>query len=170
VAALLHDVGKSSGNKGHHKASRELIRNHVGLLGWNAETIERAAAIARFHCGALPVPSHKALRDFLPEEQKLIIRLSAILRLANAFDTSHDGQIRRVQIEAPQNGAGQSTARARRVHGFLQRMPKFGKNEPLVIAAEGYLPSTPTAQTIAAERHLLETILRRSVLLRSASA
>jgi CHAD domain-containing protein len=170
VAALLHDVGKSSGNKGHHKASRELIRNHVGLLGWNAETIERAAAVARFHCGALPVPSHKALRDFLPEEQKLIIRLSAILRLANAFDTSHDGQIRRVQIEAPQNGVGQSTGRTRRVHGFLQKMPKFGKNEPLVITAEGYLPSNPTAQTIAAERHLLETVLRRPVVIRAANA
>jgi CHAD domain-containing protein/HD superfamily phosphodiesterase len=167
VAALLHDVGKSSGNKGHHKASRELIRNHVGLLGWNAETIERAASIARFHCGALPVPSHKTLRDLLPEEQKLIIRLSAILRLANALDASHDGQIRRVQVELPQIAAGQTSARVRRVHGFLQKAPKFNRNEPLVITAEGYLPSTPTAQIIAAERHLLETVLRRPVVVKA---
>jgi CHAD domain-containing protein/HD superfamily phosphodiesterase len=169
VAALLHDVGKSSGNKGHHKASRELIRCHVALLGWNTEAIERAAVVARFHCGTLPVPSHKALRDLLPEEQKLIIRLSAILRLANAFDASHDGQIRRVQIEQPQNAAGQPAARARRVHGFLRKLPRFGKNDPLVIAAEGYLPSNPTAQTIAAERHLLETVLRRPVVVRPAN-
>jgi CHAD domain-containing protein/HD superfamily phosphodiesterase len=170
VAALLHDVGKSGGNKGHHKASRELIRSHIGLLGWSAETIERAAAVARFHCGALPVPSHKALRDLLPEEQKLIIRLAGLLRLANALDAAHDGQIRRVQVEPPQNGAGQSSARARRVQGFLQKVAKFGKNEPLVITAEGYLPNNPTAQTIAAERHLLETVLRRPVVIRPAAA
>jgi CHAD domain-containing protein/HD superfamily phosphodiesterase len=169
VAALLHDVGKSSGEKGHHKASRELIRNHVGLLGWTAETIERAASIARFHCGALPVASHKALRDLLPEEQRLIIRLSAILRLANAFDFAHDGQIRRVQVEPPHSAAGQPLARARRVHGFLQKAPKFAKHEPLVIAAEGYLPNNPTAQTIAAERHLLETVLKRPIIVRGAS-
>jgi CHAD domain-containing protein/HD superfamily phosphodiesterase len=166
VAALLHDVGKSRGDKGHHKASRELIRNHVGLLGWSAETIERASAIARFHCGALPVPSHKTLRDLLPEEQKSIIRLSAILRLANAFDASHDGQIRRLQVEQPHNPAGQSSARPRRAHGFLQKAPKFGKNEALVIAAEGYLPNQPVAQVIAGERHLLETVLRRPVVVR----
>ena len=170
VAALLHDVGKSSGNKGHHKASRELIRSHITLLGWSAETIECAAIVARFHCGALPAPSHKALRDLLPEEQKQIIRLSAILRLANAFDTSHDGQIRRVQIEQPQNAAGQSPARARRVHGFLRKLPRFGKNEPVVITAEGYLPSNPTAQTIAAERHLLETVLRRPIVVQALSS
>jgi CHAD domain-containing protein/HD superfamily phosphodiesterase len=168
VAALLHDVGKSNGEKGHHKASRELIRNHVGLLGWNAEAIERAASVARFHSGALPVSGHKALRDLLPEEQKLIIRLSAVLRLANALDSAHDGQIRRVQVEPPHSAAERSI-RVRRVHGFLQKAPKFGKHEPVVIAAEGYLPNSPAAQTIAAERHLLETVLGRPILVRAAS-
>ena len=99
IAAMLHDVGKSEGNKGHHKASFELIRSHSNPLGWNPEYLQRAAVVARFHAGALPTRNHKMLRDLLPDEQKITIQLAAILRLANAFDTAHDGHIRRVKIE-----------------------------------------------------------------------
>ena len=99
VAALLHDVGKSKGNKGHHKTSFDLIRTHPTPLGWNPESLQRAAVVARFHAGALPSRSHKSLRDLLPDEQKLIIQLAAILRLANAFDRAHDGHIRSLKIE-----------------------------------------------------------------------
>src|SRR5215831_1829568 len=35
AAALLHDVGKSQGLKGHHKQSHELIQNYGTPLGWN---------------------------------------------------------------------------------------------------------------------------------------
>jgi CHAD domain-containing protein len=180
MAALLHDVGKSKGNKGHHKTSLELIQAHSTPLGWNPQDMQRAAIVARFHFGALPTRSHKALRDLLPDEQKTTIQLAAILRLANAFDASHDGQIRRLQIENGQGESGRSESgttrnrrprdaanRTRRTDGFLQK-PASGlaKNEALIIAAEGYIPDSPTAQTIAAERHLLETVLGRPVMVR----
>lgn len=146
AAALLHDVGKSEGARGHHKASFEMIRNHGNPLGWNAD-LQRAAIVARFHRGALPTRKHKILRDLLPDEQKGTIQLAAILRLANALDAEHDGQIRRVQIE--------------KVDG------KNKSREALTIVAEGYSPLGPSAQTIAAERHLLETVLRRAVIIRA---
>jgi hypothetical protein len=174
MAALLHDVGKSEGNKGHHKASLELIKAHSTPLGWNAQDMQRAATVARFHCGALPTRSHKALRDLLPDEQKTTIQLAAILRLANAFDASHDGHIRRLQIENGQteNGGigsgkpGDVTKHLRGTNGFLRKPTNLAKNEALVIAADGYVPDSPTAQTIAAERHLLETVLGRPVLVK----
>ncbi len=161
LAALLHDVGKSRGDKGHHKASLELIRSHSTPLGWKERVLQRAAIVARFHCGALPTRSHKNLRDLLPDEQKNIIRLAAILRLANALDVAHDGHIRRVQIA---NGALRS--RAPRTNGFLRKPEALGKNEALEIAAEGYAPNSPTAQAIAAERYLLEAVLRRPVVVK----
>jgi CHAD domain-containing protein len=161
AAALLHDVGKSEGNKGHQKQSQELIQKHGTPLGWNEQDLRRAALVARFHCGALPGRSHKVLRDLLPDEQKVVIRLSAILRLANALDCAHDGHIRRVKVEhrtaAHKNGP--------RTNGFL-RKPPAAQNEALVIAAEGYADGTPTAQTVAAERYLLETVVRRPVIVR----
>jgi CHAD domain-containing protein/HD superfamily phosphodiesterase len=162
AAALLHDIGKTKGDKGHHKASLALIQKHGAPLGWKPENISRAAIVARFHAGALPLRSHKQLRDLLADEQKTIIRLSAILRLANAFDVAHDGHIQRIRIEtrsAPQTNQS-------RTNGFRRKPPALAKNEAVVIAAEGYIDGTPTAQTVAAERYLLETVLRRPVVVR----
>jgi HD superfamily phosphodiesterase len=162
LASLLHDVGKSQGNKGHHKESLELIKSHGTPLGWMPETMARAALVARFHAGALPARSHKTLRDLLPDEQRITIQLAAILRLANALDAAHDGHIRSVRIE-------NALAPKRRTNGFLRKPPALGRNEPLVIVAEGYAPGSPTAQTIAAERYLLETVLRRPVVVKPAT-
>jgi CHAD domain-containing protein len=163
AAALLHDVGKSKRDKGHHKESLDLISKHGAPLGWNEQDMRRAAIVARFHCGALPTRSHKNLRDLLPDEQKLLIRLSAILRLANALDSAHDGHIRRVKVENP---GIQPKNLQRRSNGFLRKPTPLARNEALIISAEGYTPQSPTAQTVAAERHLLETVLRRPVILR----
>jgi CHAD domain-containing protein/HD superfamily phosphodiesterase len=162
VAALLHDVGKAKGNKGHHKASLELIKAHGTPLGWKPDNMARAALIARFHCGALPTRSHKSLRDLLPDEQKITIQLAAILRLANALDAAHDGHIRRVRIEN-----AQLNNRNRRTNGFLRKAAKLAPDEVLIIAAEGFVPDSSTAQAVAAERYLLETVLRRPVVIRA---
>jgi CHAD domain-containing protein len=160
VAAMLHDVGKSQGNKGHHKTSFELIRSHSNPLGWNPEYLQRAAVVARFHAGALPTRGHKALRDLLPEEQKITIQLAAILRLANALDAGHDGHIRRVRIENIDAGK-------RRTNGFLRKPAKLGPNEAVVIGAEGFVAGSSAAQAVAGERYLLETVLRRPVVVRA---
>jgi len=164
VAAMMHDVGKSEGNKGHHKSSFELIRGHGNPLGWNPEDLQRAAVVARFHAGALPTRGHKALRDLLPEEQKIAIQLAAILRLANALDSAHDGHIRRVQVE---NVTGKPKDPKRRTNEFLRKAAKLGANEAVVIAAEGFVPGSSTAQAVAAERYLLETVLRRPVVVKA---
>src|SRR5258708_18927270 len=147
AAALLHEVGRSKGQKGHHKTSSDLIRCHGNPLGWKPADLQRAAIVARFHSGALPTRKHKTLRDLLPDEQKGTIQLAAVLRLANALDTAHDGQIRRVQIENVEN--------------------KNHTREALTIVAEGYSPLAPSAQTVAAERHLLETVLHRPIILKA---
>ena len=163
AAALLHDIGKAHGDKGHHKESLQLIQKHGTPLGWQEEEMQRAARVARFHCGALPTRSHKMLRDLLPLEQKVTIQLAAVLRLANAFDAEHDGHIRRVQIE-------NASAPKHRVNGFLRKPAGLARGEALLIGADGYAPSSSTAQTIAAERYLLETVLRRPVIVKSLSA
>jgi exopolyphosphatase/guanosine-5'-triphosphate,3'-diphosphate pyrophosphatase len=164
IAALLHDVGKAKGNKGHHKESLELIKAHGAPLGWKAEDLARAAVVARFHCGALPTRSHRALRDLLPDEQKITIQLAAVLRLANAFDAAHDGHIRRLRIE---NAAAQSKNRKRRTNGFLRKPAKLVPNEALMVSAEGFVPDSFTARAVAGERYLLETILRRPIVVRA---
>ncbi len=164
LAALLHDVGKSEGNKGHHKKSLELIKKHGTPLGWKEEDISRAALVARFHSGSLPSRRHEAIRDYLPDEQRNVIQLSAILRLANALDAAHSGQIRGIRIENP--SANRQSARMK--NGFRHQATTPSKNEAVIVAAAGYLEGTPIARAAAAERYLLETVLRRPVIVRRA--
>ncbi len=160
VAALLHDVGRWEGSKDHHKEAFELIKKHGTPLGWKPETMARAARVARFHCKALPTRRHKLMRDLLPGDQTEVIRMTAILRLANALDNDHGGHVRRIKIENPHSAKG-------RTKGFLRKPTPLGKNEAVVIAAEGYVERSSTAQAVAAERYLLETVLRRPVLVRA---
>jgi CHAD domain-containing protein/HD superfamily phosphodiesterase len=169
AAALLHDVGKSEGEKGHHKTSFDLIRAHGNPLGWKPAELQRAAMVARFHRGALPTRKHKTLRDLLPDQQKAIIQLAAVLRLANALDTAHDGHIRRIQVETVQSRTvgNKPVANRRQSARLFKSSARTPTEEVVVIAAEGYTPSNSTAQTIAAERHLLETVLRRPVIVRT---
>jgi CHAD domain-containing protein/HD superfamily phosphodiesterase len=169
AAALLHDVGKFKGEKGHHKTSFDMIRGYGNPLGWKPADLKRAAIVARFHCGALPTRKRKALRDLLPDEQKVTIQLIAILRLANALDAGHDSRIRRIQVEDAHRESAQTKANRKKpsTNGFPRKYAAgLAKNEALVIGAEGYSPLGPSARTIAAERHLLETVLHRPVVVK----
>jgi CHAD domain-containing protein len=140
VAALLHDVGRSKDEKGHHKASYRMIRRLTPPLGWQGQDLLTAGIIARFHRGALPSAGQRALADLTPGQRKDVSRLAGILRLANAFDVSRDGRIRRLEVKFEK--------------GFL------------LIAAQGYSPRHPTAETIAAARHLLETVCRCPIMVK----
>ncbi len=141
-----------------------MILKHGNPIGWNEADLQRAAIVARFHQGALPTRRHKSLRDLLPDEQKATIELAAILRLANALDAAHDGCIRRIQIENAGVEAEQN--REQRIAGFRRKLPSLDRNAPLIISAEGYRPLGSSARAIAAERHLLETVLGRPVIVK----
>ncbi|MGB7133094.1 MAG: CHAD domain-containing protein [Candidatus Sulfotelmatobacter sp.] len=168
AAALLHDIGKSQGEKDHHKISLALIRKYRIPCGMNEADLLRAATVARFHCGVLPTRRHKLLRDRLPDEQNATIQLAAILRVANAFDAAHDGRILRLHLQQiRKNGILTHTSNGRQSSKMLARRGlSLLAHEPLIIAAEGYSPMGPGAQTIAAERHLLETVLRRPLIVK----
>jgi CHAD domain-containing protein/HD superfamily phosphodiesterase len=168
AAALLHDIGKSQGEKDHHKISLALIRKYRIPCGMNEADLLRAATVARFHCGVLPTRKHKLLRDLLPDEQKATIELAAILRLANAFDAAHDGRILRLHLQQIQNnGKLRHTSNGKQSSKTLPRRAlSLPAHDPLIIAAEGYSPMGLGAQTIAAERHLLETVLRRPLIVK----
>jgi len=92
AAALLHDVGAGNGRHAHHKHSYHLIRKLQVPLGWTLADLRAIAAIVRYHRGALPRPEHKCLRFVPAAARPSIIRLAGVLRLANAFDSSHDGR------------------------------------------------------------------------------
>jgi CHAD domain-containing protein/HD superfamily phosphodiesterase len=141
VAALLRDVGLSKKKKGHQKASYRMIEKLRPPLGWTEERMHLTAAVSRYHCGALPRPGQKALAQISPAHRHLTLKLAGILRLANAFDADHSGRIHR-----------------------LDAATRDGR---VVIAAQGYNPRDGMAESIAAARHLLETVSRRPIVVKA---
>ncbi len=94
-----------------------MIRKISPPPGWSKNDLEYVALVARFHRRALPYPDHTKLRVYeLPLRQSLI-RLAAILRMANAFHAKRYKTIRRLQVE---NGPGYLVIRA---EGFRDRDP-----------------------------------------------
>ena len=91
-AALLHDVGASVNRSKHHRHSRYLIL-HAALPGFDREEARWIATIARFHTGRIPKLSHDDLEDFEPRDRRRILRLAAMLRVADALDHSHRGRV-----------------------------------------------------------------------------
>jgi len=140
VAAVLHDVGRSKNEKGHHKATYKLMRRLVPPLSWSEEKLRLAGIVARYHRGALPGVGQKTLVGLTPGQRQAVLRLAGILRLADAFDSDHNGHIQRLEV--------------REQNGFLE------------IAAQGYSPRDRTAERIAAARHLLETVYHRPVMVK----
>jgi CHAD domain-containing protein len=144
AAALMHDVGLSKKDKNHHKATYNLVRKLTPPLSWTVEKLRWVGIVARYHRGALPRVGQKALIGLAESQRQSVLRLAGILRLANAFDSERDGRVQRLEVHE---------------HGSF-----------LEIAAQGYSPRDRMAVSIAAARHLLETVYRRPVMVKPLGA
>jgi exopolyphosphatase/pppGpp-phosphohydrolase len=139
VAALLHGVGHSTKEKKPEKATYRLIQSLKPPLGWSVANLRFAGAVARYHRGVLPRAGQKAMLGLNLAQRQNVLRLSGILRLADAFDAEG---------------------------GRIERLEVVQKNGFIVIAAEGYSPRDRNAQEIAAARHLVELVYRRPVMVK----
>jgi exopolyphosphatase/pppGpp-phosphohydrolase len=91
-AALLHDAGILVAYRGHHKESLRLIRDAM-LPGLSEEERDEVACIARYHRKALPHKGHAIYRSLSRAARQRVAELGGILRLADAFDYTHDGGV-----------------------------------------------------------------------------
>jgi len=96
VSAMLHNCGLHVSHAAHHKHSYYLIR-HGELLGFTETELEAIANIARYHRKSKPKKKHENYQS-LPEQWRIRVdRLSAMLRLATAFDRRQIGAISQFQ-------------------------------------------------------------------------
>ncbi len=146
AAALMHDVGKAKGQEKHQKKSYRMIRSLQRPLGWSSREMEMAAVVARYHRGALPHPQGKSLQVLELPDRPIAMELAGVLRLANALDNRH---VRR----------GDGAENSPQLEVSLQ-------DRVVVVGAAGYSALDGSAEGVAAARHLLETVLRRPVLVR----
>jgi exopolyphosphatase/guanosine-5'-triphosphate,3'-diphosphate pyrophosphatase len=95
AAAYLHDVGHFVSDANHHKHSWYVVANS-DLAGFTQRERVLIAGLCRYHRGSLPSAGHGAYQSLTAEEQRVMMRLLPILRLADSLDRSHDQRIRGV--------------------------------------------------------------------------
>jgi len=97
AAAMLHDVGKAVDYDDHHKHSRYLILG-AGLPGYAPREVALIAQMARYHRKGSPIagPLAPLMRD---GDEDLLVRCSAILRLAEHLERGRDQVVRHARLE-----------------------------------------------------------------------
>jgi exopolyphosphatase/guanosine-5'-triphosphate,3'-diphosphate pyrophosphatase len=103
IAALLHNIGSFINVRSHHKHSMYIIQNSE-LFGLSKSEITIISLIARYHRHSAPKPEHE-IYHLLPREQRLIVvKLAAILRIADALDRSDNSRINSMECQVSDEG------------------------------------------------------------------
>lgn len=96
-AALLHDIGYHINYDKHHKHSYHLVQ-HAELLGLTPTDQIVIANVARYHRGNAPKRKHLNFSTLEADLQAQVVRLAAILRVADGFDRGHSSAVAGVKV------------------------------------------------------------------------
>lgn len=97
-AGLLHDIGLVEGIQQHHKTGLNIILT-TPLLAFDSKERLIIGSIVRYHRKALPSEKHDHFAALEPEEQVVVTRLAAILRLADGLDAAHQSRVRDIKVK-----------------------------------------------------------------------
>ncbi len=97
LAAILHDTGKFINMNEHDMLACHIIR-YQEILGFSDRELDLIANIARYHSEENPHRWHENYRCMDYDDQIIVSKLSAILKLADALDISHKSQVEKLEI------------------------------------------------------------------------
>ncbi len=95
AASLLHDVGQLVSYRKHHRHSYQLIM-HAERLNLSARDRLLVALISRYHRKQGPSRKHEEFAALPPEDQAIVRRMSALLRVADGLDRGHTASVERI--------------------------------------------------------------------------
>ena len=99
VAAILHDIGMFVGTNEHERHSSYLIR-HSEMMGLDAAEKRRIALTVRHHREPFRDIDSRDLGDLTAAERVEVLKLTAMLRIADALDTNHYRRAVRLRVQA----------------------------------------------------------------------
>jgi exopolyphosphatase/guanosine-5'-triphosphate,3'-diphosphate pyrophosphatase len=98
TAALLHDIGRFVDTRDHNFHSAYLI-SATQLPGLSREEHQIVAMTAGAHRGDVERAMRRSgSRELLPEHRVLVLKLAAILRVADALDCARKGRFRELAM------------------------------------------------------------------------
>jgi exopolyphosphatase / guanosine-5'-triphosphate,3'-diphosphate pyrophosphatase len=90
--ALLHDIGEHVSVEGHDKHTAYLIQ-HGRLRGFAPDEVAVLASLGRFHRRGNPKLSFEPFASLPPARRERVIKLIALLRIADGLDRNHGGSV-----------------------------------------------------------------------------
>lgn len=98
VAALLHDIGVFIRGSDHERHSQYIV-SHSDIFGLSKDKIHIIALIVRYHRGAMILPDDDFFHSLSTANRTLVLKLAAILRVADALDRGHAQRIDDITIQ-----------------------------------------------------------------------
>jgi exopolyphosphatase/guanosine-5'-triphosphate,3'-diphosphate pyrophosphatase len=98
AAAVLHDIGVAVSFHRHHKHTYYLVAN-ADVPGFSDRERLLVATVARYHRRSTPDRHREDLAHLTSAELTLVRKLSALLRIANALDASHQQPVEHVRAD-----------------------------------------------------------------------
>lgn len=91
TAAILHDIGTYIRASGHHRHGEYIVSNSE-IFGLNRSDVNIVSNVVRYHRRNPPAPTHLNYISLPREDRITVMKLSAILRVADALDRNHSGR------------------------------------------------------------------------------
>ncbi len=98
IAAILHDIGSFIRASDHHIHSQYIIA-HSDIFGLNKDDMNILSNVVRYHRSELPNSGHPGYASLPRSDRTMVLKLSAILRVADALDRGHSQHIQDFDIE-----------------------------------------------------------------------
>ena len=101
---VVHDVGRSKDEKGHHKTSYRMIRDLTPPLGLRSQDLLTAGIVARYHRGALPGAGQKTLLGLSLPAKEIVSDWRPFFAWPTPLTPRAMGGSGRLKVERPKNG------------------------------------------------------------------
>ena len=98
AASYLHDSGHYISDTRHHRHSYYLVANS-DMPGFTERERNLIANLCRYHRKSTPSPAHAQFQTLDAEDQRAVMLLTPLLRLADALDRSNDQRVESVECQ-----------------------------------------------------------------------
>lgn len=103
AAAMLHDIGTYISMTAHHKHTHYLL-TATPIIGLTREQMQIVSNVARYHRKSFPKMQHEHYKVLSSKDRVVVLKLAAILRLADAMDNEHASRVASFTVEHKKPG------------------------------------------------------------------